>query len=337
MESSNLISFGLPTYNRAHLLRETLDYYYDVLHLGGYQLLISDNNSTDGTANICREYADRYDNITFYRQKSNIGADANMTFLQDKCETEYFMLLGDGVRFNVKEFQTILELVATRKYDVICYDYNERTRHRFPTGEYDDSNKFLREAAWYVTQMSSYVLSKRVIDFTKNRGIGLYPGSEFRYYARMFDYAAFNPIKYYWLDIDSMHFSQIAKGNEWTPRKIDIWFGEYVSTIMSLPAQYSLESKMSCLKETSQYYFFTRETLLNDIINGVLTKENLQRNKYGFILMLGEDRYNYYLKMIEQPKLQILKEIDKPNKVSLYKKIKRKVKKTIKKLLHHGV
>ena len=179
-ETSKLISFGIPTYNRDEMLREALEYYYNVLCLTDYELLIADNASNDDTELVCAEYSNKYKNIKYFKHETNIGADANFVFLQNKSTTEYFMLLGDGVRFSKVELQKILDILRTHKYDVVGYDYNERSKHQFESREYNDNNEFLRKFGWYLTQMSSYVLSRKVIDYTHNRGEGLYPKSEFR-------------------------------------------------------------------------------------------------------------------------------------------------------------
>ena len=54
------ISFGLPVYNGALYLRRALD---DILAqtYADFELIISDNASTDATAQIIREYARRRD------------------------------------------------------------------------------------------------------------------------------------------------------------------------------------------------------------------------------------------------------------------------------------
>ena len=46
-----------------------------------FELVISDNASTDGTSEICREYAQRDDRIRYLRQPTNIGAGPNHNFL----------------------------------------------------------------------------------------------------------------------------------------------------------------------------------------------------------------------------------------------------------------
>lgn len=56
-----------------------------------FRLLISDNASTDATERICREFAKRDSRISYVRQPTNIGADANFDFVLKLTDSEYFM------------------------------------------------------------------------------------------------------------------------------------------------------------------------------------------------------------------------------------------------------
>jgi len=58
------------------------------------QLIISDNASSDRTAEICREMAARYPHIEYHRQKENIGNARNSSFLFSFLKTPYFMFMG---------------------------------------------------------------------------------------------------------------------------------------------------------------------------------------------------------------------------------------------------
>ncbi len=70
------ISVGLPVFNGEAYLRRALDGLL-AQDFEAFELIISDNASTDGTAAICREYAARDRRIAYYRNPANIGASAN--------------------------------------------------------------------------------------------------------------------------------------------------------------------------------------------------------------------------------------------------------------------
>ena len=273
------------------MLREALDYYFITLKLGNYTLLVSDNNSTDFTYEVVQEYMSQYDNIVYYRQTENIGADRNMLFLQNKCETDYFVLLGDGVRFVPDKLMEIIRILRTKQYDIVMCDYNNRSH--VSTRTYTDKDCLLSEIGWYVTQMSSYFLSKRVIQETRDN-LYAYDGCEFIYYSRMFMWMSRNKFSCYWISDDCITFSQVPKANSWQKRFPEVWLREYVSTILSLPSNYSLETKLHTLRVSSKYYFFGLYSLIGYMRKGILTAEKIKEYRYHINLICPYKWYVYY-------------------------------------------
>lgn len=288
---NNLLSFGIPTFNRATILDEALDHYFNTLHLESYRLYISDNDSTDQTQLVVEKYIKLHDNIVYIKQPHNIGADANFLFLQDQCETEYFMILGDGVRMNPQLMPEIIDEVRTHQYDLVAFDY--RGRSSIPSQVYTDGNKFLAEVGWYVTQVSSFILSKRIIETTKNNRY-IYDGCEFNYYQIFFYYAAQNVFKYLWLNIDAMSFTAYEKKNSWNNRFARVWLNEYVSAVLSLPSFYSMNSKVACLREASKYYIFSTTSIINYIERDIITSSFIISNKYAVSFILKYNWRFYY-------------------------------------------
>jgi glycosyltransferase involved in cell wall biosynthesis len=70
------VSIGLPVYNGERYLAEALD---SILaqDFGDFELIISDNASTDTTRNICEAYARRDPRVTYSRLPENLGAAPN--------------------------------------------------------------------------------------------------------------------------------------------------------------------------------------------------------------------------------------------------------------------
>ena len=70
------VSVGLPVYNGDAYLAETVE---SILcqTLSDFELVISDNASTDGTEEVCRSYAAGDRRVRYVRQPRNIGASAN--------------------------------------------------------------------------------------------------------------------------------------------------------------------------------------------------------------------------------------------------------------------
>jgi glycosyltransferase involved in cell wall biosynthesis len=92
------ISIGIPVYNGEASLEQALRS-ISSQSFRDYEVIISDNASTDNTAKICREVAAINPRIKYFRQENNIGANANFKFVLDKAVGEYFhWLAADDTR-----------------------------------------------------------------------------------------------------------------------------------------------------------------------------------------------------------------------------------------------
>lgn len=85
-----VVSIGMPVYNGEKYIREALDSLRSQ-SFTDFELIISDNASTDGTEEICKQYAAKDSRIHYERQPVNLGALANFTFVLDAARGECFM------------------------------------------------------------------------------------------------------------------------------------------------------------------------------------------------------------------------------------------------------
>ncbi len=83
------ISLGMPVYNGAQYLEATLDSLL-AQTFRDFELIISDNASTDESARICAEYAARDSRIRFYRNATNMGASWNFNRVYSLAQAPYF-------------------------------------------------------------------------------------------------------------------------------------------------------------------------------------------------------------------------------------------------------
>ena len=83
------VSIGMPVYNGAKFIEAALDSLL-AQTFEGFELIISDNASTDRTEVICRSYAARDNRIRYYRQEKNQGAIWNFNHVFEVSRGEYF-------------------------------------------------------------------------------------------------------------------------------------------------------------------------------------------------------------------------------------------------------
>lgn len=80
----------MPLYNAERYVREALDALL-AQDYENFELIISDNASTDETERICREYAARDPRVRYHRAERNMGAVWNFRRVFELSRGEYFM------------------------------------------------------------------------------------------------------------------------------------------------------------------------------------------------------------------------------------------------------
>jgi glycosyltransferase involved in cell wall biosynthesis len=83
------VSIGLPVYNGETFLAKSLDATLSQTY-EDFELIISDNASTDRTAEICASYTARDSRIKYYRNERNIGGGNNFNRTFELSSGEYF-------------------------------------------------------------------------------------------------------------------------------------------------------------------------------------------------------------------------------------------------------
>ena len=100
-------------YNGGRFLSEALDSLLNQ-DFQDFELIISDNASTDNTAEICKRYLEKDNKIKYYRNEVNIGAEANFNKLINYATAPYFMWAACD---DIRESSYITELVKIMESD----------------------------------------------------------------------------------------------------------------------------------------------------------------------------------------------------------------------------
>jgi glycosyltransferase involved in cell wall biosynthesis len=83
------VSIGLPVYNGDEFVEESIESLLSQ-SFRDFELLISDNASTDRTEEICRRFAERDKRVQYWRNSKNIGGMRNADLTFERARGEYF-------------------------------------------------------------------------------------------------------------------------------------------------------------------------------------------------------------------------------------------------------
>lgn len=84
-----MVGVGVPVHNGERYLAGALDALLDQT-FEDFDIVISDNASTDATEEICHTYVGKDPRIRYFRQSNNLGAAPNFNFAFHETDTPYF-------------------------------------------------------------------------------------------------------------------------------------------------------------------------------------------------------------------------------------------------------
>ncbi len=93
MKAKPVASIGLPVYNGEKYLEQTLNSILAQSYTD-FELIISDNASTDRTQEICQTYVAKDPRIIYHRNEKNLGAAPNHNLVFGLASGKYFKWAG---------------------------------------------------------------------------------------------------------------------------------------------------------------------------------------------------------------------------------------------------
>jgi glycosyltransferase involved in cell wall biosynthesis len=120
MKIKNSLEIILITYQRHSYLQNVLrDFFSPQSPPRDLDFTILDNASTDGTSELCKEYAAKFPNINYIRHNKNIGGNANIARAFELAKKEYVWIICDDDKYDFAGWQEIEDAVLSKKYDII--------------------------------------------------------------------------------------------------------------------------------------------------------------------------------------------------------------------------
>lgn len=102
------LSICIATYNRAEMLRETLESIISQAP-NDCEIVVSDNASTDETQRVVSDYSQRFDRLRYFRQVENKGFDLNFDSAVVFARGEYCWLVPDDDLLLPGAIETVLD------------------------------------------------------------------------------------------------------------------------------------------------------------------------------------------------------------------------------------
>ena len=114
------VSIGLPVFNGENYLEEALNSILAQSYRD-FELIISDNASTDRTQQICRAYAAKDNRIRYYRNKINVGASKNFNRVFELSTGKYFRWASHDDILAPDLLSECVEILDSNPSIVLCY------------------------------------------------------------------------------------------------------------------------------------------------------------------------------------------------------------------------
>jgi glycosyltransferase involved in cell wall biosynthesis len=177
----SMISIGMPVYNGEIFIKKAINSLLNQSY-ENFELIISDNASTDDTSKICQEYAKKDTRIHYIRQEKNMGAFWNFIFVLKQATSDYFFWASvddywksNFIKRNLEILQNNENVVCSvSKLDTYGFSDSEIKKYKIPTVSYP---KFLknyvmkrRRKLIRTTYPISGSFTKKIRKYLKNPG-----------------------------------------------------------------------------------------------------------------------------------------------------------------------
>lgn len=183
-----LLSISIPTYNRAKYLDLCLSQICKQLpgNESLIEVIVSDNASTDNTADVVKKYIQHGFAVRYVRNAANIGMDANIAQAYSLATSKYVLVFGDDDALLDGAIATIVKILQSGEYGIVFvsgYPYHdlaswskmpEQNIHRYRV--YTEKMKFVEKINYHFTYCSGNIVNKTLVskDLPVSDFIGTY-------------------------------------------------------------------------------------------------------------------------------------------------------------------
>jgi glycosyltransferase involved in cell wall biosynthesis len=236
------VSIGLPVFNGERFLEQALDSVIEQT-FEDFELVISDNASTDHTQEICLDYCARDKRLFYHRSEINTGAAPNFNRVFHLSSGKYFKWAAYDDKLAPKFLEKCVDVLDHVPEVVLCHtwvsiiDENGALKEKYiPKPETAGINAHERFRnlilhPLFATQVFGLTRSEAI---RKTSLIGSYPSSDEVLLAELALLGEFYEIPEY-LFMCRFHPDQSTRGNFQTQRARTVWFDTSLRGKIVLP------------------------------------------------------------------------------------------------------
>jgi len=133
MSAKDQLQIILITYNREmHLQRTFEQLFAENSPIKGYDILVLDNNSTDGTEAIVKELMEIHPNVNYKKNRRNVGISGNIAKAIEMAEKDYVWIICDDDRYDFSNWAEVEKAIENEE-EAICvatFVISEENRNR---------------------------------------------------------------------------------------------------------------------------------------------------------------------------------------------------------------
>ncbi|MDX2253603.1 MAG: glycosyltransferase [Nitrospira sp.] len=282
------VSVGLPVYNGERFLEEAIESSL-AQTFPDFELIISDNGSTDRTRDICLRYAERDARVRFLPSDANHGASWNYCRVLDAARGQYFRWAPADDKFHPESLHACVEVLDMHADVVLCYPQTMLIgEHGEVLERYNDDLDFrssdvterFREAIRRNRLVSAIYGLIRTAALRKTGGLGGFPGADVTLLAELTLHGRFweipRPLFYRRLHgAASTRLTTMEAVQEWfDPTKKDklflyLWTHVFKHAAGIRRAPLGLSEKLRLLGVLTRWVIGVREHLLSEIGDAV--------------------------------------------------------------------
>lgn len=293
MNKLPLISLGLPVYNGSNFLEETLGSILDQ-SFSDFELIISDNASTDKTYEICKNFAEKDSRIILTRNDENLGAAFNYNKVFSLAKGKYFKWASHDDLYDKDYLAKLVKPLEENSEVAVSYPRRVVINEKGTIEEYvsDDLyllqdnparryKKFLKRFRYNTIYCDPVFGLMRRDALEKTKLIGIYPTSDMNLLAELALRGKFVEVEEY-LFYRRRHPEMSSKKNPGL-RERAVWFSpknkgkvqfsrwrwlyEFLSSISRVDMKSG--QKFSAVIYTLHWSFYWWKSFIADLVRGI--------------------------------------------------------------------